>query len=113
MKSLNRVTLLGYLAADVELHQTKKKNVIATFSVVTNRNSIGEDGKKFEVADFHRLTAFGHLGEICNKYIRKGSLVLAEGKLKNRSFDDKDGVKQYRTEIVLDYLNILSPPKVS
>jgi single-strand DNA-binding protein len=113
MKSLNRVTLLGRLAGDVELHQTKNKSSLASFAVVTNRNSIDAEGVKVEIADFHRVVAFSKLADICSQYLFKGSAVLVEGKLVNKSFDNKDGVKQFRTEILLDYLNILPSSKKS
>ncbi len=108
MRSLNRVTLMGHLAADVDFRQTKTGKTLATFPVATNRMTKDKDGEKREVADFHRIVAWGKLGEICDKYLAKGVAVYLEGKLINRSFESKSGEKHYRAEIVAENLNILT-----
>jgi len=113
MRSLNRVMLLGNLAADVDCRQTKAGSVVANFPLATNRVAKGSDGKKVDIADFHRVTAWGKLGEICNKYLAKGTAIYLEGKLINKSFDDLAGKRQYRTEIVADDVRILTWKKSS
>ncbi len=111
MRSLSRVMLIGHLAADPELRQTKSGKAVANFPLATNRLVKSEEGKKQEVADFHRVVAWSKLAEICSQYLIKGMAVFIEGRLTNTSFDDKDGVRHFRTEIVADTLNILTPKK--
>lgn len=103
--------LIGHLAADVEARQTQNGHVLATFPVATNRISKSGNGEKAEVADFHRIVAWRGLGEVCQKYLSKGMAVYIDGRLVNNSFEDKDGHRHYRTEIVADNLNILTSNK--
>lgn len=108
MKSLNRVMLIGHLAADPEMRQTKNGHTVVNFPVATNRIFKAGDGNKKEIVDFHRVLAWDKLGEICNGLLVKGMAVYMEGRLANRSFDDSEGKKHFRTEIVADELNILT-----
>lgn len=108
MRSLNRVMLIGHLAADPELRQTKNGHTVVSFPMATNRVLNSKDGTKRELVDFHRVLAWNKLAEICNQYLVKGMAVYVEGRLANHSFDDKDGNKHFRTEIVSDELNILT-----
>lgn len=112
MKSLNYVILIGHLAADTELRQTKKGQTMANFPIAINRMMKTEEGKQ-EVADFHRVVVWGKLAEISEKYLVKGTAVCIVGRLINRSFEDKEGVKQFRTEIFADDLRILTWKKVA
>lgn len=95
------------MAADVEFRQTKDELSVATFPVATNRN-VKADGEKKEIADFHRIVAWGKLADICNEFLVKGMAVYISGRIINRSFDDKEGNRHYRTEIVAEKLNILT-----
>lgn len=108
MRSLNRVMLIGHLAADPELRETKSGKVVANFPLATNRFVRDENGEKREVADFHKVLAWGRLGEICQEYLVKGVAIFLEGRIINSSFDDKEGHRHYRTEIVADGVNILT-----
>lgn len=108
MKSFCKVMVMGHLAADPEIRQTKNGNDLASFPLATNRFSRGEGGEKREVVDFHRVVVWKGLAGVCEKYLAKGSAVLIEGRLINRSFDDEEGNKHFRTEIVADGVNILT-----
>lgn len=108
MKSLNRVTMLGRVASDIDLKQTKNGISVANFPIAINRVIKANDGEKSEIVDFHRVIAWRGLAEICSKYLGKGVSVYVEGKLVNRSFDDRDGNRHYRTEIIADDLRILT-----
>ena len=108
MRSLNRVMLIGHLAADVDFRETKTGISVANFPVATNHIIRDKDGKKRETVDFHRIVAWHKLAEICNNYLAKGTAVYLEGRLVNRSFDDKDGNRHYRTEVIADLINILT-----
>ncbi len=108
MKSLNRVMMMGHLAADVEIRQTKGDHLVANFPLATNRMTRAENGEKKEVVDYHRIIAWDKLGKMCGQYLVKGTAVYVEGRIINRQYDDKNAVRQYRSEIVIDDLNILS-----
>ncbi len=108
MKTFNRMFLLGNLAAEVDFRTTKSGRSLASFPVAVNRNIYDSKGKKREVADFFRVVSWGKLGEICHKYLAKGSAVLLEGRFINRSFKDKDGNKQFRSEVIAENVNILT-----
>lgn len=100
--------LMGHLAADPEIRQTKNGNDVASFPLATNRFSRDVDGEKREIVDFHRVVSWNGLAGVCEKYLAKGSAVLVEGRLINRTFDDAKGEKHFRTEIVADGVNILT-----
>ncbi|MDD3861869.1 MAG: single-stranded DNA-binding protein [Candidatus Gracilibacteria bacterium] len=108
MRSINRVVLMGHLAADPELRQTKSGVAVVQFPLAVNYFVKAKDGERSEMADFHRIIAFRGLADICDKYLSKGMAVYVEGKLMNNSFEDKEGKKHYRTEIVADNLNIIT-----
>jgi single-strand DNA-binding protein len=106
MRSVNKIILVGNLAADPEVRQTAKGTTIATFPVATNRD-FTSNGEKKKVTDFHRVVAWGKLGEICGKYLEKGKAVYIEGMVINRAFE-KEGERRYVTEIRADEVNMLS-----
>src|SRR5512140_1082752 len=106
MRSVNKLILVGNLAADPEVRQTAKGTTVATFPVATNRD-FTSNGEKKKVTDFHRVVAWGKLGEICGKYLEKGKAVYIEGMVINRAFE-KEGERRYITEIRADEVNMLS-----
>jgi single-strand DNA-binding protein len=106
MRSVNKIILVGNLAADPEVRQTAKGTTIATFPVATNRD-FTSNGEKKKVTDFHRVVAWGKLGEICGKYLEKGKAVYIEGMVINRAFE-REGERRYVTEIRADEVNMLS-----
>ena len=105
--TLNKAVLIGRLGKDPELKYTPSGTAVANFTVATNESYKDKDGKKVENTDWHRVVAWNKLAEICGQYLKKGSLVCIEGKIKTRSYD-KDGVKHYITEIVADEMQMLS-----
>jgi single-strand DNA-binding protein len=108
MRSFNRVMFMGHLAADVNLRQTKNGTHVANFPLAINRMIRGENGAKRETVDFHRVVVWGALADVCNKYLGKGLAVYVEGRLINRSFEDKEGNMHYRTEVVAENVNFLT-----
>jgi single-strand DNA-binding protein len=108
MRSLNRVMFIGHLAAEPETRQTKNGHTVVNFPIAINRISRDKDGSKKEAVDFHRILAWNKLGNICGEYLHKGQAIFVEGRLVNHSFDDNDGKKHFRTEIVAEGLNILT-----
>ena len=111
MKTVNKVIMIGHLASDVELKQTKNGNSVANFPLATDRKKKSESGELINSTDFHRVIAWGKLGETCMQYLTKGSAVYLEGSILNRSFDDKEGKKHYRSEVVANDINFLSYKK--
>lgn len=111
MRSVNMVVLIGHLTRDPELRQTTTGQSVATFSIATNRAWTTASGERQEETDFHDLVAWGKLAEICDQYLNKGTAVYVRGRLHTRTWEAQDGSKRYKTEIVIDDLNILSPRK--
>lgn len=106
MKSVNKLILVGNLAADPETRQTKKGETVTTFALATQRD-FTSNGEKKKVTDFHRIVAWGKLAEICGKYLEKGQAVYVEGLILNRAYE-KEGERRYVTEIRAEEVNMLS-----
>lgn len=111
MHSVNKVILVGHLAADPEQSTTKTGRARVTFPIATHRDTTSEGAKK-EVTDYHRVVSWGKLGEICGKYLAKGQGVYVEGMILNRAYE-KDGYRRYVTEIRADEVNMLTWKKRS
>ncbi|MEK7528789.1 MAG: single-stranded DNA-binding protein [Patescibacteria group bacterium] len=99
--SLNRVSLIGNLAAAPEKRSTKAGKIVCSFPLAVNRRTKLPDGQKGESTDYHRITAWAKLGETAAQYFTKGKRVMVEGSLRNRSYEDKEGKKRYATEVVM------------
>lgn len=106
MRSVNKVILVGHLAADPEASTTQGGKTRVVFPVATHRASTS-DGEQKEVTDYHRIVAWGRLGEICGKFLAKGTGIYLEGKILNRAYE-KDGERKYITEIRADEVNLLT-----
>ncbi len=98
---INKAMIYGNLTRDPESRALPSGMSVCSFSVATNRFYTDRDGKRQESTDYHNIVVFGKQGENCAKYLHKGSGVFVEGRLQTRSWE-KDGQKQYRTEIVAD-----------
>lgn len=108
MASVNKVILVGNLGKDPELRHTPSGKAVAAFSVATTeRRGKGDDRK--EETEWHRVVAWERLGEICGEYLHKGSQVYIEGRLRTRSWEDRDGNKRYTTEIIAQTMQMLGP----
>lgn len=94
----NKVLLTGHLGKDPEIKQTPHGIKFANFTIATNDSYKDKDGNKKEVTDWHNLQFYGPIVDVISKYVKKGSKISIEGKLKNRSWE-KDGVKQYTTYV--------------
>lgn len=100
--NLNKVFLVGNLTRDPELRNLPSGAAVASFGMATNRVWKNQQGEKQEDVQFHNIVVFGRQAEIVSQYLAKGSLILVEGRIQTRSWEGKDGVKQYRTEIVAE-----------
>ena len=106
-RSVNKVILIGNLGKDPELRYTNSGTAVATFSVATNESRKDQSGNVQEKTEWHNIVAWSKLAEICGEYLKKGSKIYLEGRLQYRTYDDKNGVKRYVTEIVMDQLLML------
>lgn len=103
----NSVRLLGHLGDNPKVRKLDSGKSVANFSIATNEIYRDSSGEKQSETTWHRLVAWGKQAEIAEKYLKKGSEVTIEGKLTNRSWEDKNGEKQYTTEIVVNSMLIL------
>jgi single-strand DNA-binding protein len=107
MSSLNKVMLIGRLGADPEVRYTNSGSQVTNFTLATNEYWTGPDGKREERTEWHRIVAFGKLAEICGKYLNKGKQVYLGGRIRTRSWEDREGTKRYVTEIVAQEMKML------
>lgn len=98
---LNKAMVFGNLTRDPEMRALPSGQQVCSFGIATNYTYKDRDGKRVEKSDFHNIVVFGVQAENCSKYLRKGASAYVEGRLQTQSWE-KDGVKQYRTEIVAD-----------
>ncbi len=105
--TLNRAQLIGNLTRDPEVRQTSGGQTVASFSVATSSSWTDKMGQRQEKSEFHNVVVWAKLAEIAQQYLRKGRKVFVEGRMQTRDWDGEDGVKRYRTEIVVDNLILL------
>jgi single-strand DNA-binding protein len=107
--SVNKVILIGNLGKDPEIRRLENGAMIASFPLATSEVFTDKNtGEKKEITDWHDVVLWRGLAEIAEKYIRKGTKIYVEGKLKKRSWQDKEGNTRYSTEVVGDDITILS-----
>lgn len=99
MSSLNKAMIIGRLGQDPEVRYTQSNTAVATMSVATTERYKDRNGELQENTEWHRVVAWGRTAEICQQYLKKGSLVYFEGPIQTREWEDKDGQKRYTTEI--------------
>jgi len=110
-RSLNRVTLIGNLTRDPELKYTPQGTAVCSFGLATNREWTDSSGQKQEGAEFHRIVAWGKLGEICSQLLQKGRKVFVEGRLQTRAWKTQDGTDRQVTEVIIEEMIALDAPK--
>ena len=106
-KSLNKVMLIGNLGGDPELRYTSSGVAVANFNMATSMKWTDPDGNAQEKTEWHTIVVWRKLAEICGEYLKKGRRVYIEGRLQTRSWDDKNGVKHWKTEIIADDMIML------
>lgn len=105
--NFNKAFVLGNVTRDPELRTTPSGQSVCSFGVATNRFYKNQSGERQQSAEFHNVVAWGRLAEICNQYLKKGSLVFIEGRLQTRSWQDQNsGQKRYRTEIIAETMQL-------
>jgi single-strand DNA-binding protein len=107
--SINKVILIGNVGKDPEIRYLDNNVAVANFTLATTeRGFTSRDGQQVpERTDWHNVVAWRGLAQIIEKYVKKGSQLYIEGKIRTRSYDDKDGVKRYVTEIFADNIQLL------
>jgi single-strand DNA-binding protein len=107
-RGLNKVMIIGRLGRDPEMRYTPSGRPVTAFSVAVNRTWMAGDGDKREETEWFNVVAWGNLAEICKQHLHKGQTVYVEGRLQTRGWEDAEGKKHYRTEIVANEMIILS-----
>jgi single-strand DNA-binding protein len=116
MRGLNRigepkVTLIGNLGGNPEIQKLQGNVTVAKFSLATTESFKDVQGQLHSTTDWHTIILWRSLADLAAKYLQKGSLIYVEGKLKTRSYDDKEGSKRYVTEIIGDQIIMLDKPE--
>jgi single-strand DNA-binding protein len=100
MSSVNKCIIVGNLGSDPEVKFLPNGSEVCNFSVATSESWKDDSGEKQEKTEWHNVVAWKKLATLCGEYLAKGRKVYVEGKLETRSWDDKDGTKKYKTELV-------------
>jgi single-strand DNA-binding protein len=106
MSGINKVILVGHLGKDPEVRHLDGGVSVASFPLATSE-TFTKDGKKIEQTEWHNIVMWRGLADIASKYLQKGKLVYIEGKLRTRSYEDKEGSKRYTTEVVAENFTML------
>jgi single-strand DNA-binding protein len=104
---VNKAILIGRLGKDPEVRYTPDGTMVTNFNLATDEQWKDKNGEKVQKTEWHRIVAFGKLAEICGNYLVKGKLIFVEGRIQTRSWEDKEGVKRYTTEIVANNMQML------
>ena len=104
---LNKAILIGNLGRDPEVRYTPSGLAVANLNIATSETWTNKEREKETRTEWHRIVAFGKLGEICGEYLAKGKQIYIEGRIQTRDWEDKDGVKRYTTEIVASQMIML------
>jgi single-strand DNA-binding protein len=107
---VNKVLLVGHLAAEPEVKATPAGMYVAKMRLATNTYAGKDDeGKAKERTEFHNLVAFGKQAEFAGQYLKKGRLIYVDGRLQTSTWDDASGQKRYRTEVVVEEIKFVGP----
>jgi single-strand DNA-binding protein len=106
MSGINKVILVGHLGKDPEARTLEGGVSVVSFPLATSE-TFNKDGRKVEQTEWHNIVMWRGLADVAAKFLQKGKLVYIEGKLRTRSFEDKEGVKKYTTEVVAENFTLL------
>ena len=106
MSGINKVILIGHLGKDPEMRYLEGGVSVTSFPLATSE-TFNKDGQKMEQTEWHNIVMWRGLADVAGKFLQKGKLVYIEGKLRTRSFEDKEGVKKYTTEVVAENFTML------
>jgi len=107
MAGVNKAIIVGNLGRDPELRYTQAGQPVAQLSVATTRAYTNKQNERIEDTEWHRIVVWGKQAEHCNNYLAKGRQVYVEGRIQTRSYEDKEGIKRYSTEVIADSVQFL------
>ena len=107
MASLNKVSIIGHLGSAPEVTTFESGSKVARFNVATTEKWTNKNGEKMEATEWHKMEVWGDQAEVAEKYLKKGSFVYVEGKLKTETFTDKDGIERQITRIRVTQFTML------
>ena len=107
VRGLNKVMVIGNVGRDPEMRYTPSGKPVTSFSVATTRGWTNSDGERREETEWFNVVAWGNLAEICKQHLRKDQQVYVEGRLQTRSWEDHQGKKRFRTELVANEMILL------
>ncbi|MFC1464968.1 MAG: single-stranded DNA-binding protein [Candidatus Brachytrichaceae bacterium NZ_4S206] len=107
MRGLNKVMIIGHLGRDPEMRYTPSGKAVTSFAVETRRDWTTPDGQRHEETEWFNVIAWGSLAEICKQHLSRGQQVYIEGRLQTRGWEDSEGKRHYRTEIVANEMVVL------
>ena len=113
MAGVNKVILVGNLGKDPEVRYLDNGVAVANFSLATTENYKNKQGERVSQTEWHNIVLWRGLAEVAEKYLKKGSSIYIEGKIKNRKWEDKDGNTRYNTEILGDNMTMLGAKQSS
>jgi single-strand DNA-binding protein len=108
---INKVTLVGHVGDDPKMRETKDKLNVANFRVATNEVFRDREGKEIQKTEWHTVVAWDKKAELIKEYVKKGDPLYVEGRLRTSTWEDKEGVKRYSTEVFCDNFIFLAPAK--
>jgi len=105
--SVNKIVLVGHLGADPESRFTPSGVAVSTFNMATNESWKNKEGEYEDRTEWHRIVLYGKAAETASEYMKKGQLTYVEGRIRTRSWEDKDGMTRYTTEVLGDRFTML------
>lgn len=109
--SVNKVLLIGNVGKDPEVRHLDKDVTVANFPLATSESYIAKNGEKVTTTEWHNIVIWRGLAKVVEQYVKKGDKLYLEGRIRTRSWDDKDGNKRYTTEIYADNMEMLGSPR--
>jgi single-strand DNA-binding protein len=106
-KMINKAILIGRLGKDPDVRYTPDGTMVTTFRLATDEQWKDKNGEKVQRTEWHQIVTYRKLAEICGNYLVKGKLVFIEGRIQTRTWEDKEGVKRYTTEIIANDMKML------
>lgn len=106
-RGLNKVMIIGYVGRDPEMRYTPSGRPVTSFSVATSRTWVSSEGERREETEWFNVVAWGSLAEICKAHLTKNQQIYVEGRLQTRGWEDDNGKKHYRTELVANEMILL------
>jgi single-strand DNA-binding protein len=112
MRGLNKVIIIGTVGRDPEMRYTPSGRPVTSFSVATTRNWVSAEGERREETEWFNVVAWGNLAEICKAHLTKNQQVYVEGRLQTRGWEDEQGKKHFRTEVVANEMILLGDRRI-